>query len=170
MFKKVCNILSGIILALLAILAVVMIAPALLGFKSMAVLSGSMTPKIPVGSVVYAKAVDVSELEVGDIVTYRLSGDTMVTHRIIGIDEEAQQLHTQGDANETEDAAPVAFTNVVGKVFFHLPLLGYLTIYAKTPIGIAAICGVLIVLILLIFLPDIRSGEDKKETDRKQHT
>ena len=49
----------------------------------------------------------------------------MVTHRIIGIDEEAQQLHTQGDANETEDAAPVAFTNVVGKVFFHLPLLGY---------------------------------------------
>jgi signal peptidase len=45
---------------------------------------------------------------------------------------------------------------------FHIPYLGYISIYAKTPLGIAVVCGVLIVLILLNFIPDILE-EDKKK-------
>ena len=51
---------------------------------------------------------------------------------------------------------------IIGVYAFHIPYLGYISIYAKTPLGIAVVCGVLIVLILLNFIPDILE-EDKKK-------
>ena len=72
----------------LALMAAALVVPPLLGYQSMAVLSGSMEPKIGVGAIVYAKEVDVAELETDDIITYRLTGNTMVTHRIVEIDSE----------------------------------------------------------------------------------
>lgn len=123
MFQKICNVLSGIILAVLVLIAAALLVPNLLGYKSLAVLSGSMEPEIPVGSIVYAKGVDAGELAVGDVITYRLNGDTLVTHRIEEIDPESQEIITKGDANENSDGAPVSFSSIVGRVAFHLPFL-----------------------------------------------
>lgn len=168
MLRKICNFLTTIVIIVLAVLAAILIVPRLLGYQSLAVLSGSMEPEISVGSIVFAKEADPSLLEVGDVVTYRLSGNTMVTHRVIENDTNAEQLIMQGDANETPDAAPVAYSNVVGKVAMHLPLLGYLSIYIKTPLGIAGICGVLVLLILLTFLPEVFTSEKEKEEESKE--
>lgn len=166
-FSKICSILSTLIIIVFAAVAAVLILPALFGCKSMAVVSGSMEPAIPVGSIVVVKEVDANTLEVGDIISYRLSGNTMVTHRIATVDAENNALITKGDANEVEDANPVVFSNVVGKELFHVPLLGYLSIYIKTPLGIVGVCAVLIVLILLNFLPEIFAPEEKK-TEQKE--
>ncbi len=163
MLRKICNFLTTILIIVLAAMAIVLIAPRLLGYQSLAVLSGSMEPGIPVGSIVFTKEAEATQLEVGDVVTYRLSGNTMVTHRVIENDTVAEQLIMQGDANETPDAAPVEYINVVGKVAMHLPLLGYISIYIKTPLGIAGACGLLVVLILLTFLPEVFTPEEKKE-------
>lgn len=163
MFRRICNFLMGIILLILVVLAGVLIIPRLLGYQSLAVLSGSMEPEISVGSVVYVKSTEPGELQVGDIITYRLSGDTMVTHRIEEINREDQTVITKGDANETEDGSPISFSDIVGKAAFHLPWIGYISIYIKTPIGIGVICGVLIVIILLNFLPDILEHEEESE-------
>lgn len=168
MLKKICNFLTTILILILLALAIVLIAPRLLGYQSLAVLSGSMEPEISVGSIVFAKETDPADLEVGDVITYRLSGNTLVTHRIIEKDEVAEQFITQGDANDVADNSPVEYQNVVGEVTMHLPLLGYLSIYIKTPIGIAAICGFLIVLILLVFLPEIFSSEQEDEKEKKK--
>ena len=169
MLKKICNLLTMLILVALAILAALLILPTLLGYKSLAVLSGSMEPKYPVGSVVYAKEINPEELQVGDVVSYSIGGETLVTHRVFNILSEEQQIITKGDANETEDMNPVAYSSVVGKVHFHMPYLGYISIYAKTPLGIIAICGILIVMILLIFLPEIfednHPDKIKKDSD-----
>ena len=75
-------------------------------------------------------------------------------------------MTTKGDANESEDASPVAFSNIIGKYEFNIPYLGYISIYGKTPLGIAVICGVLVVIILLNFLPDALS-DDKEKTEEK---
>ena len=168
MLKKICNFLTTILILILFALAIILIAPRLLGYQSLAVLSGSMEPEISVGSIVFAKEIEPAELEVGDVITYRLSGDTLVTHRIIEHDTVAEQFITQGDANDVADNSPVAYDNVVGKVALDVPLLGYLSIYVKTPLGIAAICGFLIILILLVFLPDIFSSDDEKEKKKEQ--
>lgn len=168
MFKKICNILSTVLLIVLALVAAALIVPKLLGFDQFAVLSGSMEPNIHVGAIVYDKEVETESLEVDDVITYQLSGNTMVTHRIVAIDAEAGTVTTKGDANETEDGSPVSFENIVGKYAFNIPFLGYISIYAKTPLGIGAICGILIVIILLNFLPDALSDDDDKEKEEKK--
>ena len=148
---------------LLVVIAALLLVPKLLGYTQYAVISGSMEPNIPVGSIVYDKEVEPEELEIGDVITYRLSGDTLVTHRIVAIDDATQTVQTKGDANEAEDGTPVPYSEIVGLKAFHVPLLGYISIYGKTPLGIAVVCGVLVLLILLNFLPDILSEEEEKK-------
>lgn len=141
----------------------------LLGYKEMAVLSGSMEPNIPVGSIVYVKPMEASQLEAGDVCTYMLAdGSNYVTHRVVSVDPESQTLITQGDANEVPDG-DVAFSQVLGEAQFHLPYLGFITINAKTPKGILAICGVLVVVILVNFIPAIIDAdeEEKKKREKK---
>lgn len=167
-FQKICSILSGIILLFLAVVAAIMVVPHLMGYQTMAVLSGSMEPEIPVGSVVYVKETDPQELEVGDIITYQLSSDTVVTHRIVEIDDSKQEIITKGDANNANDASPVVFSSVVGRADFHLPYIGYISIYAKTPIGIGVICGILVLILLLTFLPEILMPEEEKTANKKK--
>lgn len=169
MVKKICNILSTIVLILLLGVAATILAPMLLGYKEMAVLSGSMEPNIPVGSIVYVKPMEASQLEAGDVCTYMLAdGSNYVTHRVVSVDLESQTLITQGDANEVPDG-DVAFSQVLGEAQFHLPYLGFITINAKTPKGILAICGVLVVVILINFIPAIIDAdeEEKKKREKK---
>lgn len=160
MLKKICGFLSTVLLIILFALAVLLIVPNLLGMKSLAVLSGSMEPGIPVGSIVYVEEIEPSALQVDDVVTYSIGGNTMVTHRVVEVDLDNQTLITKGDANDVVDANPVAFSQVVGKMKMHVPYLGYISIYIQTPLGIVAACGVLIVVILLTFLPEVFKKEE----------
>ena len=168
--KAICNILTGILIAALLLLAATFFVPKLMGGESLAVLSGSMEPVIPVGSIVVAMPVDSNELEVGDVVTYRLTEDTLVTHRIVEINISEGTITTKGDANEVNDSNPVLFENVVGRVKFHLPLAGYISIYIRTPLGIAGICAVVFVMIILLYLPELFKPEEKKETEASPET
>ena len=167
MVKTICNILSTIILVVLLAAAAVILVPMLLGYKEMAVLSGSMEPTIPVGSLVYVKPVEASELEAGDVCTYYLSdGETFVTHRVISIDPDAQTLVTQGDANDTSDG-DLSFEQVFGRADFHLPYLGLAIQNMRTPAGIMVICGVVALVILLNFIPAIIDvGEEEKKQEK----
>ncbi len=162
MLKKICGFFSTILLVALLALAAVLIVPKLMGYQEMAVLSGSMEPNIHVGAIVYVKEAPFEDIAEDDVVTYRLSGGTYVTHRVVEVYEAEQTVITQGDANDSVDNSPVAAEQIVGKAHFDIPLIGYISIYAKTPIGIGVICGVLIVIILLNFLPDIFEKEDKE--------
>lgn len=164
MFRTICNILSNLLILALALIAAALILPKVLGYSQYAVLSGSMEPNIHVGAIIYAKEAEPAELETDDIITYQIGSGTMVTHRIVAIDEVNQTVTTKGDANDSEDGSPVPFSNIVTKYEFDIPYLGYLSIYSKTPLGIAAACGVLMVLILLKTLPDIFTKEEKQET------
>ena len=169
MVKKICNFLSTIVLVVLLAAAAVILVPMLLGYKEMAVLSGSMEPTIPVGSLVYVKPVEASELEAGDVCTYYLSdGETFVTHRVMSIDADAQTLVTQGDANEDPDG-DIQFSQVYGRADFHLPYLGIVIQNIRTPVGIMSICGVVMLVILLNFIPAIiDAAEDEKKQKAQQ--
>lgn len=165
MLKKICSILTGILIAMLAVLAAILIIPRIFGYETLAVLSGSMEPEIPVGSIVFVKEAAQEEIKVGDIITYRLSGNTLVTHRVAQIDAQTGDYITRGDANETPDSNPVSYDSIVGVANLHLPLLGYLSIYMKTPLGLAVACGIIIIIILLVFLPEILEKEEKKDEE-----
>lgn len=162
MITKICNFLMSIIIVIMVVIAGLLFVPRIFGYETFAVISGSMEPNIPVGSIVYSKECTMDDLQVGDSITFKLSDNTIVTHRIYQIDNDGL-ITTKGDANEVEDATKISIDNIIGKVGFTLPFLGYISVYAKTPLGIAMACAVIFVILLLNFIPDIFSKENQKE-------
>jgi signal peptidase I len=114
-------------------LAGLMLLPGLLGYQRYVITSGSMTGTYDRGSIVFDDVVPVSDLRVGDAITYTPpagSGPSgRITHRIvwIGADQLGRRaLRTQGDANESAD--PWTFTldgPTQARVAFHVPYVGY---------------------------------------------
>ena len=162
MLKKICNVLNTLVFICLFVIAAALIVPNLIGYKSFAVISGSMEPNIHVGSIVYTKEVEFNDLKVDDIISYQISGDTMVTHRVYSIDSDNQTVMTKGDANDNVDSKEVTVDQIVGKVAFTIPLLGFITIYIKTPLAIVGVCGIIAILIILNFLPEIFEKKEDK--------
>ena len=108
--------------------AVVIVLPRATHGVALTVLTGSMTPEIPVGSVVLVRPVDPRTLEPGDIATYqREEGKKVfVTHRVVKVHDEPEGLTFtfKGDANRGADVAPIPAGAVRGEVWFHVPYLG----------------------------------------------
>ena len=161
--KKVWNIFTTVIVVLVVIFAVLLIGVRLFGVQVYSVISGSMEPEYPVGSLIYVKEVNPSEIEVNDVITYVLPSETPSTHRVVRIDEENQLFYTKGDANETEDGAPVHFKNLIGTPVFKIPYLGYVAYYIQHPPGMYIAIAAGAVLLILVFLPDLFKKDKKKD-------
>jgi signal peptidase len=119
------------------------------GFQMFIVKSGSMEPKIHTGSVVIDNTANSYKLK--NVITFKVpnSKDT-VTHRIVQISTKnsVTSYHVKGDANPTPDPDPVLKSNVVGKVLFSIPELGYLIAFIRTLPGLIifiAIPGIIII-------------------------
>lgn len=159
--KAICNTISTLLIVVLIFVAGLLIVPRVIGYDSYAVMSGSMEPVIHVGAVAYDKPVAFSEIREGDIITYKLSADTLVTHRVVRTEDD--KLIMKGDANNTEDGSPVSDSQVVGKCYFNIPYLGYVSMYIRTGLGIGIACGIIILIILLSSLPDLFKPDENKK-------
>lgn len=125
------EIFQAAIVLTIAVILVNALVPFFTGSKMpLIVLSGSMVPVMLPGDMIIEKSVDPNELQVGDVLIFRDPGgrpDTLITHRIIAIDEEEERtFHTKGDANNAEDMSVVKASDVVGKLTFVIPYAGYL--------------------------------------------
>lgn len=169
--KKIGNVVSTALVVLIVLCAIFLMGSRILGYQVYTVLSGSMEPEYGVGDLLYVKAVDPNTVKVGDPITFILNEDLVVaTHRVVEIDTEKQYFRTKGDANETPDASPVHFNNVIGVPQFAIPVLGYVSNFIQNPPGTYITIGVGVVLIVLVFLPDMLRGkkEDKPETEANE--
>ena len=160
---KVWNIVTTVVVVLVVIFAVLLIGVRLFGVQVYSVISGSMEPEYPVGSLIYVKEVDPSEVEVGDVITYVLPSETPSTHRVVRIDGENQHFYTKGDANQTEDGSPVHFKNLIGTPVFKIPYLGYVAYYIQHPPGMYIAIAAGVILLILVFLPDLFKKDKKKD-------
>lgn len=170
--KKIWNIVTSIIVALAVLLAIALVGVRLIGFQVFTVLSGSMEPTYHVGSLIYVKDVDYTELEAGDVITFMLDEDTVATHRIVEVvpdetDSSVLRFKTKGDANAAEDGSLVHYKNVIGTPVFTIPKLGYVANYIQNPPGMYVAISAGAVLLLLVFLPDLFSKDEKEETKKK---
>ena len=163
--RKAVNRISTILLIIVLLLTLILFGARVIGFKPYAVLSGSMTPEYPVGSIVYTKHCEPNEIREGDVITFMKNETTVVTHRVVSVEDNDNGLCfvTKGDANADNDAGAVHEKNVIGKVAFSIPLLGYLSNYISTTPG-CYIAGIVVLIILfLAFVPDLLfAKEDKK--------
>ena len=117
-----------------------------------------------VGDLIYVKEVDINEIQVGDDITFILNEDLVVaTHQVVRVDSENQRFYTKGIANELEDGDPVHFKNVLGVPKFSIRYLGYVSDFIQNPPGTYITVGAGIVLVLLVFLPDLLGKKKEKE-------
>ena len=123
-------------LAALAILAAaLLLASGIIPLHLYAVSSDSMSPGLPVKSVV---VVDTEQGHaVGDVITFRL-GDSAVTHRLTEIENDGTYV-TKGDNVEDVDPFTVTEANVVGPVVASAPELGYWLVFLQQPAGLGAV-------------------------------
>ena len=141
--RKVFHWIGNIVLAVLLILVMLVVGSKLtksddvLGFTPLKVLTGSMEPAIKVGDLIIIKDTDKSNIEEGDIITYKTTTNAFVTHRVIEIiDEDGNTMfRTKGDANNIEDKDLVGEEAIAGKYLFRLPAFGYLSDFMSKPLG-----------------------------------
>ena len=156
---------AAVLTATLAVV-VVLVLPRLTGGAVLTVLSGSMTPTIPVGSLVLVEPTAPETIRTGDVITFQTAPGVAeyVTHRVVRVQHNTtpKTFVTKGDANKGEDLEPVPFGAVRGKVRYHLPHAGTAAQLVKTPVGVLAVGGAfaLYVLSLLLrtVLTEIRKG------------
>ena len=164
--NRIFKVLSWIVIVVI-VAYVAIAAPIVTGYRPVVVLSGSMTPTYPVGSVVYYHACDLEELEVGDAITFR-AGDSLVTHRITTVNKDSGTVVTKGDNNETEDPNPVKENEIVGKATgFAIPYAGYFVMYGKKPVAIVIMAAILLINYVLEKLFSGQKGEKKREKKKE---
>lgn len=167
--KKTLKIVSNALVIVVVVLAILLHGLQFVGLKPYSVLSGSMQSVYPTGSLLYIKYVNPETLEVGDVITYKMEGGTLCTHRIIEIvhnedNPDIFRFRTKGDENDTADPL-VDRDRVVGKATFCIPLLGYLATYIAAPPGKYVAITVAVALILIeIMISLVLDDKDKKKT------
>ncbi|MGN0715609.1 MAG: signal peptidase I [Anaerovoracaceae bacterium] len=168
--KKTANIISTLAVILALVLVLLLVAPRVFGMHVFTVLSGSMEPSYPVGSLIYVKSVDPFQLKEGDVITFLLDEDTVATHRIVDIvpdDEEDSviRFRTKGDANDAEDGSLVHCRNVVGTPIFTIPKLGFFADYIQHPPGMYIAISAAAIVLLILLLPDLLFREKEANPD-----
>jgi signal peptidase I len=134
--KRVSKVTVGLISGSVVAFAVAYAALTVVGYKPVAVYSGSMQPKIPVGGLALDRAIPARDVRVGDVITFSdpyVKG-RLVTHRVIDILQTPNGFayRTKGDANPGRDPWTVRLTGQVGRVSFTVPVAGYVLFYAHT--------------------------------------
>lgn len=139
-WRSIAHVLGAIVLVVVVGAVVLTAVPGIVGADaSYVVRSDSMSPAIDAGSVVFVTSVPAETLSVGDVITFRSAeANKRITHRIVEVVERdgERSFRTKGDANEEADDGLVSADQIVGRVAFSLPLVGWLLAFAQSPVGI----------------------------------
>jgi signal peptidase I len=103
------NLLIAAALSLVAIFCALVVGLVITGHRIEQVITGSMQPTIPIGSLVVTERVPVSHLHVGDILVFPNPDNTQETivHRIVWLNHDAAGdllVRTKGDYNTLRDS------------------------------------------------------------------
>lgn len=119
-----------LILSVAASVVVAVIIPRIAGATPYTVLTGSMQPQLPPGTLVVVRPIDADKISIGSVITYQLESGkaTNVTHRVVsqGFNSKGGlRFQTQGDANNVPDENWVKPIQIKGQKWYTVPYLGY---------------------------------------------
>ena len=161
------KILGKSLLKILGIVFIMLLVglsfPQIYGMKCYSVMSGSMSPDLPVGSAIYVKEKNPAEIEKGEIITFTTEqGRTMITHRVAENNKEEQFFVTKGDSNQYQDTKPVKWENLQGTVVLCIPFAGYVLNFMGSRMGKFA---AIFFLLAFYLVTEIFEGQTKKESE-----
>lgn len=165
--KKIVDVILWLFLAIAVVILLLLGGVRLFGVTPFVVMSGSMIPVYPVGSVVYVEDVNPEELQEGDDITFRLDDDIVATHRINEVYIDEREVQTYGvnnfdsEGNHINDARNVDFDHIIGRVKFSIPIVGFVYMFIQTVQGKVAI--VIIALALFIMSQTLQYLEKERK-------
>src|SRR5690606_14208701 len=167
--------LSFGLLALVVLIAVlVIVVPAVINGRALTVLTSSMEPGYPPGTLVVVAPTAPDDIRIGDVLTYQLESGkaTLVTHRVIEIGtstaDGTRTFTTKGDNNDIPDADPVQEVQVVGTVLYAIPYLGYVNTAVNGDLRaliVPVIVGGLLVYAVWMVVSSFRDKRKKAQGD-----
>lgn len=122
----VCSTLGALLLVVLVAVCLPLTVPRAMGFHIYTVVSGSMEPAIPVGSLLYIQNARPEEMEENDVIAFCGGKDagSIITHRVVENRTLMGEFITKGDANAKEDLSPVPYSDFIGVVRISIPKAG----------------------------------------------
>ena len=101
----VCSVLGTLLLIIIVAVYLPITVPRAFGYEIYTVISGSMEPAIPTGSLVYVKYIQPEEIQTEDVIAfYGTDADgSIVTHRVVSNSAAMGNFITKGDANSDND-------------------------------------------------------------------
>ena len=165
---KAINITALALVGGVALLMALATLPGLFGLNPVVVLSGSMKPTLGVGDVAVLRSVAPASVKEGDVVTFR-SSSGLITHRVVRVEEtdSGRLLHTKGDANNSIDPDPIADSQVIAKMAYSIPKVGFLMTIAESTTGMIIFIGGPAAVLLLMWA---REWDKKKARARQEST
>ena len=132
---------AAMVLATLVVLGLVAttVGPRLLPYQALVVRSGSMSPTIPTGSIVFYRKREAGKVKVGDVIVFAKPGqpNEKVTHRVyqIGSSPTGRYFVTKGDSNAAPDNWRVPAIGTGWIAAFHVPTVGYALADLQSQLG-----------------------------------
>ena len=168
-FSTAARVTTALVAGAVVMLVAAYAALLVLGFKPVAVYSGSMRPTLGVGSLAVDRVVPAASVRVGDVITFNdpyVKG-RLVTHRVAKIVTTKHGLayRTKGDANAARDPWAIRLTGHVGRVAFHVPLAGYVLYYAHTREVRSALLAIFAAVLLVAMLRRIWRPDPAKTAE-----
>ena len=159
---SVRHVLRNIFAILIALIGLFVLFVLVSGTKGYAVQSDSMAPRLVRGDVVFVRRIAFEELAVGDIISAHFpDGSGVFTHRVTGIDADKRQIQTRGDHTLSDDPMATDESNIIGKLWFSLPYVGFLSFALEERTLIYICLGVAIVLIMTRIILSARKTESR---------
>ncbi|NCB91335.1 MAG: signal peptidase I [Clostridia bacterium] len=126
MVKKIIDGVFTLIFFCAVLGMIFFVIPRIFQMSPQIVLSGSMEPEIPTGSISYiTRLIPPEEVKERDVIAYQFGEKHSVLHRVIRVEKEKKIFYTKGDANQAADLGKVEYTQYLGKQIFSIPYLGY---------------------------------------------
>lgn len=121
---------TGLLLAVVGVALVVIVVPKATGSTPLTVLTQSMEPTLPPGTLLVVRPTPVDDIHVGDVVTYQIASGQpeVVSHRVVSIataSDGSRSFVLKGDNNAVADAAAVVPAQVRGVVWYSVPGIGW---------------------------------------------
>lgn len=114
------------LLLILVLVCIPLTVPRFFGVRIYSVISGSMEPAIPTGSLLYITEAQPEEIKEEEVIAFYGVKDSasIITHRVVENRVVMGEFITKGDANQTQDMNPVPYDNFIGKVACTIPKAG----------------------------------------------
>ena len=180
MARKVINIITTVLLVVLIVLVVFIFVaritgnnPSFFGYHVFRVQTDSMEPTLNVGDVIIVKSTPAEEIEVGDIITYKvvsgnLAGQT-ITHRVVQEPEQRDDMYyftTKGDKTGAVEDEEVPYDRVEGKYIRTVPMLDKVYSFFLSPAGLIVFIGIILLLFgyeMISLITSYRSLDEKDD-------